>query len=51
MHTEGEGVKVQKIWSSNAIKREKRDLPRFSDNPKNPPQNNLAKTPRTLLDF
>jgi hypothetical protein len=46
-----EGDKVQKCGQKNAIKHEKGDPLDFYDNPKYPPQNNFAKTPRTPLDF
>jgi hypothetical protein len=48
----GEGVRSEEISHKNAIKHKKATTPlRFSDNLKYPPQKNLAKTPRTPLDF
>jgi hypothetical protein len=50
----GPGVSSEKLLDKNAIKHKKGKKsrpPRFSDNPKYPHKNNLAKTPRTPLDF
>jgi hypothetical protein len=44
--TQGEGRGEWGKAQKNAIKHEKGDAPKFSDSPKYPPQNNLAKTPR-----
>jgi hypothetical protein len=47
------GVRSEKLWHKIAIKvkTQKGDPPKFSDNPKYPPQNNLATNLRTPLDF
>ncbi len=49
MHTRGRGVSFKKIWLSKFNKTRKRGAVTFSDNPRQPSQTNLAKTPRTPL--